>query len=242
MERQRNSWIRKCNENDCRAATPNADGYPSLRAHAYYRRIRAISPCVCRALCVWIFAIGILAAPAGATTLARMSLRSLTQASKAIVRARCLGSSSEWEAGEIWTVTRFQALETFKGAPPAQFTVRLIGGEVNGIESIVSEVPRFQPGEEVVLFLQPSHAGSYSVTAWSEGTFRVRRGRAGRAFVTQESAGEAVYDQATRQFRTEGIRKMPLEQFRQRLRALLSSTSGGSSRPGPAPETGARHR
>ena len=187
------------------------------------------------ALCIAMLVSSALASPARATTLALMNLRQLTAAATAIVRARCLGSSSDWERGEIWTLTRFQTLERFKGALPVEFTVRLIGGRVGGIESIVSEVPRFWPGEEVVLFLDPTQGGDYAVTAWAEGTFRVRRDRAGRRIVTADSAGQLVYDRATRQFRVEGIHRMLLGAFRQRIRSLVNSKSApgaGDSAPG----------
>lgn len=118
---------------------------------------------------------------------------------------------------------------------PGQFTVRLIGGHVGGIESIVGDVPRFQPGQEVILFLNPSKGGTYSVTAWVEGKFVLRRDRSGHAFVTQESAGEAVYDRATGQFHAEGIRHMPLNVFRQRLRNAIGSASSGKTAAAPAP-------
>ncbi len=175
----------------------------------------------------FIFALAMLASQTGATTLARMNLQRLTAAATAIVRARCLESSSTWEGGEIWTLTSFQTLESFKGALPGDFTVRLIGGQVGGIESIVSEVPRFAPGEEVVLFLDTTTGGDYAVTPWVEGTFRVRRDRAGRRIVTEESARQLVYDRATRKFRVEGIRRMPLGEFRLRIRSLLNGTSTG---------------
>jgi hypothetical protein len=175
----------------------------------------------------WGAALILLAAPLAATTLARMNLRQLATAATAIVRARCVGNASAWDAGEIWTETQFQTLETYKGLIPAQFPVRLIGGKVGGIESIVSDVPRFRPGEEVVLFLSQPRNGSYSLIAWAEGTFRVRRDAAGRAYVTEDSAGEMIYDHKTRQMRIEGIRKMPLGLFRQRIRDL---TNGGNPR------------
>ncbi|HVB99403.1 MAG TPA: hypothetical protein VNJ12_08775 [Candidatus Dormibacteraeota bacterium] len=186
---------------------------------------------------LFLFAVAMLASTSGATTLARMNLEQLGTAATVIVRARCMGSFSDWEGGEIWTLTRFQTLERFKGALPAGFTVRLIGGQVGGIESIVSEVPRFRPGEEVVLFLDPTNGGDYTVTAWVEGTFRVRRDGAGRAFVTEESASQVVYDRATRKFRVEGIRRMPLGQFRQRIQSVVKG-----NRPAglPAPSAPAR--
>lgn len=186
----------------------------------------------------WVLALFmvILAAQAGGTTLARMNLKRLAAAATAIVRARCVGKRSEWEAGEIWTNTSFEKLEIFKGALPSRFTVRLIGGKVGGIESIVGEVPRFWPGEEVVLFLDPSQDGDYAVTAWVEGTFRVRRDRAGRAFLTEESSGEETYNRTKRQFHVDGIRHMPLDEFRQRIRALTGAGTDGASGGGKRPE------
>ncbi|MDE3136445.1 MAG: hypothetical protein KGL59_07710 [Acidobacteriota bacterium] len=159
-----------------------------------------------------------LAAAACATTIARMNLRQLAAASRVVVRARCLGSDSLWEGREIWTFSRFATMEAFKGSPGAEFTVRAIGGQAGGIESIVADAPRFFPGEEVILFLDPA-AGGYSVTAWDEGTFRVTRDRAGRRFVTQ-GAAEEVYDRAKRRFRSENIRRMPLSTFRRKLQSI----------------------
>ena len=82
--------------------------------------------------------MGALAGTAGATTIARMNLRQLTAASRVVVRARCLANDSRWEHGEIWTFSRFQAIEAFKGPATAELIVRTIGGEVGGIESIVA--------------------------------------------------------------------------------------------------------
>jgi hypothetical protein len=187
------------------------------------RMLRKMIP----ALCV----TALLAAPASATTIARMNLGQLAAAARVVVRARCLGNESRWEGGEIWTFNRFQTLESFKGSAPAAFTVRLIGGQVGGIESIVAGVPRFFAGEEVILFLDRAAGGAYSVTAWVEGTFRVRRDAAGRRFVTQETATQEVYDRAARRFHTKGIHRMPLAEFRRKLEGITGR--------GRVPEPGA---
>lgn len=177
-----------------------------------------------------------LSVPASATTLEQMSLTQLVGASVAVVRAKCLGSSALWQSGEIWTETRCQSLETFRGAVPAFFTVHVIGGRVGSFESVVDATPRFHAGDEVVLFLAQPFDGAYGIVAWIEGTFRVLRDRAGRAFLSQESAGVMVYDARKRVFRREGIRHMPLEQFRQTIERLSPApTSPGSSSAFPTP-------
>ncbi len=96
--------------------------------------------------------------PASGTTLMRMSLAQITQAAQVIVRARCIGNSTRWDAGEIWTFTSFDVEETWSGSAPAQISVRLLGGSVGNLTSTVSGVPRFSPGEEVVLFLESTAA------------------------------------------------------------------------------------
>lgn len=174
----------------------------------------------------------LLAAPAAPTTLARMNISQLTKAATVVVRAKCLGEQSRWEGGEIWTLSRFEVLETFKGQPPAQFTVRLLGGRMGGIESLVAGVPHFRVGEQAVLFLDPSRRGGYSVAAWSEGTFRVGDDAAGRPRLTQATTAQLVYDPATHRFRVAGVRRIPLAAFRQLMRRLTGQ------KPRLAPDAG----
>ena len=96
------------------------------------------------------------ASAARATTIERMSLEKMSRTAKVIVRARCVGNSTTQDAGEIWTFTNFAVEEVWRGAAPAQITVRLLGGRAGNLTSSVSGVPRFQAGEEVLLFLEPT--------------------------------------------------------------------------------------
>jgi len=156
-----------------------------------------------------------LALTAGATTLVRMNLDELAKAAQIVARVRCVSSEARWDRGEIWTFTTFEALETLKGSVPRQITVRLIGGRVSHLKSTVDGVPRFAPGEEVYLFLEPTSLGELSVTSWVQGTFRVRRDPASRQeFVTQDTGSVTVFDPVTRQFKPGGARNLPVDQFR----------------------------
>lgn len=186
------------------------------------------------------FACALLAGTATAATLARMDLSQLTRSATAVVQARCLGSASSWERGEIWTLTRFEPIETFKGHMPAPFTVRLIGGKVGAIESVVGGVPQFRRGEQVVLFLVPAPGGGYSIIAWSEGTFRVRKDSRGRAFVTQDTAAQLVYDPATRKFQVRGVHRMPLTSFRKLVEKLARQTRRTTPDDSRAPAGGGK--
>ena len=161
-----------------------------------------------------------LAAAAQATTLARMNLDELTAASGAIVRVRCLGGETRFEDGEIWTLTTFEVMETLKGATPSTITVRLIGGRWRNLISTVDGVPRFRPGEETYLFLESRPNGEFAVTSWVQGTFRIRRDpRTGVERVTQDTSGVVTFDPATRRFRPGEVRNLPIQEFRERVRA-----------------------
>jgi hypothetical protein len=181
-----------------------------------------------RRMAVLLSALCCLAPRLGATTLVRLSLAQLAAAADTVVRVRCLKTTSRWQRGAIWTFDEFQRLETFKGAPPGLIRVQLPGGRVGHIISTVDAVPQFQPGEEGILFLENAGAGSYAVTAWAEGTFRIRRNaRTGAETITQDSSSFAVFDPATRRFRTEGVRNLPLPEFRRRLAAALARSVPG---------------
>ena len=105
---------------------------------------------------LWILflcALALLAVAASATTLSRLKLEDLALESTAVARMRCLGATSRWDKGEIWTETRFEVLEREKGTLPGIVTVRMLGGHVGNLHSHVDEVPAFRAGEEVYLFL-----------------------------------------------------------------------------------------
>jgi hypothetical protein len=157
----------------------------------------------------------------------RMSLAQISQAAQAIIRARCISNSTRWNAGEIWTFTSFEIEEIWSGSAPAQISVRLLGGRVGDITSTVSGVPRFSPGEEVVLFLEPTARGDFSIVSWEQGTFRIRRdARTGDEVAVQDTAAFPVFDPGTRRFETIGIRNLPIATFRSRVDAAISGQMG----------------
>ena len=171
----------------------------------------------------------LLTASACATTLARMDLDQLAAAAHAVVRVECLDSESRVERGQMWTVTRFELRESFKGYAPGILTVRLPGGSAGGLRVTIDGVPRFAPGEETILFLERTQRGEFTVTGWVQGTFRVRRDTAGGGtVVTQDSAGFAIFDPESRRFMAMGARRMPLDVFRARLAAAVERAARGA--------------
>ena len=166
--------------------------------------------------------LGLTAAFANATTLARLNFNDLAQQSSAVARLRCLGSEFHWDRGELWTETRFEVLERNKGLLPGIVTVRTIGGVSGHLHSQVDGVPIFRPGEEVNLFLWERPGEPYRVLGWAQGTFRVARNAdSGVETVTQDSANAPIFDPRTRTFRHGGIRNLPVAIFQLKLRRAL---------------------
>jgi hypothetical protein len=176
----------------------------------------------CAILATIVIVAGV--AVARATTLARMTLEQLASAAQVIARVRCTGVASRRDAGSIWTFTDFPVAETFKGAPGTNITVRLPGGRDGHIEETVEGAPRFAPGEEAIVFLERTRAEDWSISAWAEGTFRIaRESQSGQATITQDSSGVPVFDTVTRTFRSDGIARMPLAEFRSRLNRAIAN-------------------
>ena len=162
-------------------------------------------------------------AGACATTLVRLSLDQLAAGADAVARVRCLSVESRWDGGSIWTITTAEVVEVMKGSPPRQILIRLPGGRAGHFTASVDGTPKFHPGDDAVLFLSESRGGGYTVAGWVEGAFRISRdARSSAESVTQDSSAFAVFDPASQAFRSEGIRRMPLSEFRGRVAAALA--------------------
>jgi hypothetical protein len=180
-----------------------------------------------RSRTIAILAVTLAAAMAApATTLLEMSLDQLTEAAQLVARVRVLSSENRWENGEIWTFTRLEVSDALKGAAPREVVVRLLGGEVGHLASIVEGVPRFRPGEEAYLFLESTRTPEMTVTGWAQGAYRIVRDAEGRETVTQDASGTILFDAETGRFRHGGIRRMPVEEFRQQVAAAAERGRG----------------
>lgn len=179
---------------------------------------------------VCLTAFGMLLTPlAESTTLARLSLSQLVNSAQTVVHAKAIANERLWHDGEIWTTTTFRVIENWKGSSPPEITVWVIGGQMGRIMSYVPGAPRFRPGEETILFLEPTHAGEMSITAWGEGTFRVRfDARTGESLATQDTAIAPEYEPASHSFQRSGIRNWPLAVLK--MRVLESEAAARSTK------------
>ncbi len=121
--------------------------------------------------------IFVLSVTCFATTVVPASIEHLTRESTNVVRARALSSVATWDNAHrrIYTLTRFQTLQTMKGSLGPTFVVKRLGGHAGGYTMKVAGVRPWRDGEETVLFLRPDIDRTFVVTALMQGDFRVHR-------------------------------------------------------------------
>ena len=146
----------------------------------------------------------IFAAPASAATLrGPADIASLASAADAVVHGKVVRAGSDWaggdpHSGQIYTRVTLRPLSWWKGSGPAEIVVLVAGGAVAGIGQLVPGSARFEPGEEVVVFLRRREPQSlpgkepqvFDVERWALGKFSVAGGGA-RARATRDRAGVA---------------------------------------------------
>jgi len=154
-------------------------------------------------------------------TLERLSLEDMTAKSTAIVRATAISSSSEYIGSTIYTRTRFQVLERWKGPDGSQVEVVEPGGRMGNVSQSYSGVPRFAPGQEVVLFLWTGPSGRTQIIGLSQGVLQVERPASGEAEVSRAPSGEVMLEPRTWQPVAEEVIRMPLSRLANRMRSAL---------------------
>lgn len=95
-----------------------------------------------------------IASPASATSLARLTVEQMTDASEYIVRGTVTETWTEQDVrGTIWTKARVSVDSSLKGDAPGTLVVESIGGTLAEQTHDVHLAARYAPGEEVFLFV-----------------------------------------------------------------------------------------
>jgi len=114
---------------------------------------------------------------AGADAAVRpMALGDLTAASSVVVHGRVVSLDSRWDEGHrtIHTAVEVEPIDYLKGDASAETIVfEMPGGTVGEIRLVVSDLPSFEVGEEVILFLKDDY---FRVVGFFQGKFKVNKG------------------------------------------------------------------
>jgi hypothetical protein len=118
-----------------------------------------------------------LAPRAGATTLVRMSLTQLAQASSTIVRGQVVAQTTRLNASHtrVYTYTTVQLEKALKGQPPATLVIEQPGGTVGNFHVRVPGTALLRLQTQYVLFLEQAAGakGTYHMVGMMQGAFRV---------------------------------------------------------------------
>ena len=115
------------------------------------------------------------APPARSTVVVRLDVQELTAGAATVVHGRVLRSWVDWDQNRtaIWTHYEVQVDAVWKG--DSQKTIRISepGGELNGVRMTVPGAPRYEVGQEVVVFAAEVPNGYLRTHGWSQGRFLV---------------------------------------------------------------------
>ncbi len=123
----------------------------------------------------WIAWLAVAALTLGATTVEELSFDEVVARSAAIVHGKVVGSRTSWdpERVAIWTHYDIQVRAALKGGPGSILTISEPGGEVDGKHMQIAGAPRYQIGEEVVVFAAETPIGYLRTCGWGQGKFQV---------------------------------------------------------------------
>ena len=126
-----------------------------------------------------VFLVLAVSVPAWGSYVLHLSLEDLVDRADSVVRARVVDRESRLcdEGRQVYTYTTLEVLSSMKGPGRDTVVVRQLGGEVDGIGSLVGGDARFEVGEEVVVFLRDNPDGKpfLHMIGLSQGKFRVER-------------------------------------------------------------------
>ena len=130
--------------------------------------------------CIPLFVALVLAVPAlvGSTTLLRLGVERMSKDAEIVVRGHV-----SWDYavqpdpdGAIYSLTGVEVDRCIAGDCPESVELRHRGGTVGDLTLYIPGMPRFTPGQEVILFLEPDYEkvpGYHSVLGMVQGFFVV---------------------------------------------------------------------
>lgn len=139
---------------------------------------------------LWFALLGLVlaAGPAWATSFVRVSDAALVDQAPLVIAGRIGEKSVHDQENRPVTDYPVTVLEVLKGrVPETQLTLRIPGGiRADGSGLYLYGAPKFEPGEEALLFLARAPDGSYRPVQWSLGVFHRGRDGQGRALALRD--------------------------------------------------------
>ena len=128
-----------------------------------------------------LFSLGFIA---NATTVIPPRFDELVDRAEVIFEGEVTGLKSQWigEGPEhrIVTFVTFKVMDTLKGDAGSSYSIRMLGGTVDGRTMEVSDAPKFKVGDRDVLFVENNGRQFIPLVGIMHGRFRVQKDQSGR--------------------------------------------------------------
>src|SRR5436305_2540011 len=123
-----------------------------------------------------------------ATTVIPPTFDELVDQAEVIFQGDVTDVQSQW-VGEgaqrhIVSYVTFKVDEALKGSPGQSYTIRMLGGTVDGETMAVSDAPKFKAGDKEILFVQNNGSQFIPLVGIMHGRFHVQRDQSGQEVVT----------------------------------------------------------
>ena len=179
-----------------------------------------------------------LAFSARATTVIPPDFDHLVRRAQVIFEGEVTGVQSQW-IGEgaqhrIATFVTFKVDDALKGDPGTSYTIRMLGGTVDGETMQVSDAPKFQMGDHDLLFVENNGRQFIPLVGIQHGRFRIKKDPNGQetimtgeaqplADVSQLGTSEAAIAQ--------GRHALSLNDFKATVRTRVRDQKAGLNTP-----------
>jgi len=149
-----------------------------------------------------------------ATQIIYRSPQQMGEESALVVSGRVTGVRSYWNDTntKIFTETRVAVDQSYKGGAGGTVSVVQLGGVVGHVQMKVEGALAWNPGDEVLLFLEPFSDDRYMVYGLSQGRYEIERDVRGRPFVSR-GAFEGVEMLDAPEDRSPETERVPLDTF-----------------------------
>jgi hypothetical protein len=135
-----------------------------------------------------LISVGLTVSAVRATTVIPPTFDELVDQADVIFQGEVTNVKSEW-VGEgaqrhIMSYVTFKVSDSLKGEAGQSYTMRMLGGTVDGESMGVSDAPAFEVGDKDILFVQNNGSQFIPLVGIMHGRFHVRKNQAGQEVVT----------------------------------------------------------
>ena len=179
-----------------------------------------------------------IAAIANATTVIPPNFDELVSRAEVIFEGEVTGLQSQWigEGAEhrIVTFVTFKVDDTLKGNAGATYTMRMLGGTVDGQTMEVTDAPKFKVGDHDLLFVEHNGSQFIPLVGIMHGRFRIQKDQTGNDILLT-GAGQPLADVGQLGANEESIAKskapLLLRDFKTTVQARVRQQAGAAQTP-----------